>query len=76
MGQLLVRNLDDSVILRLKNEAKAQGLSLEQYLRDLLTEQVKPSKEEIFARLDALFEGEDFVFHRPPEDMIREDRDS
>jgi len=76
MGQLLIRNLEDSVIIRLKKEAKAKGVSLEQHLRDLLTQQVKPSVAEIYAGIDELFEGREFFFHEPPEDMIREDRDS
>ena len=76
MGQLLIRNLDDSVILQLKDVARQKGVSLEQHLRDLLTQQTKPSKTEIFARIDKLFEGRDFVMTVPPEDLIREDRDS
>ena len=38
MGQILVRNLDDSVVISLKAKAKAAGKSLEQYLRDNLTD--------------------------------------
>jgi antitoxin FitA len=37
MGQLLVRNLDDRVIERLKTKAELKGRSLEQELRDVLT---------------------------------------
>ncbi len=37
MGQVLVRNLDDDVIERLKTKAELKGLSLEQELRDILT---------------------------------------
>jgi antitoxin FitA len=37
MGQVLVRNLDDSVIENLKLKAEIKGHSLEQELRDLLT---------------------------------------
>lgn len=37
MGQVLVRNLDDRVIERLKRRAKSKGHSLEQELRELLT---------------------------------------
>jgi plasmid stability protein len=37
MGQVLVRNLDDRVIERLKTKAELKGRSLEQELRDVLT---------------------------------------
>ena len=38
MGQVLVRNLDDRVIERLKTKAELKGCSLEQELRDVLTD--------------------------------------
>ena len=38
MGQMLVRNLDDSVIEGLKRRASERGTSLEQFARDALTE--------------------------------------
>jgi antitoxin FitA len=37
MGQVLVRNLDDRVIERLKTKAELKGRSLEQELREVLT---------------------------------------
>ena len=37
MGQMLVRNLDDAVIEKLKRKALEQGTSLEQLARDALT---------------------------------------
>ncbi len=37
MAQLLIRQLDDQVVAALRARARAQGLSLEQSLRDLLT---------------------------------------
>jgi len=37
VGQVLVRNLDDRVIERLKTKAELKGRSLEQELRDVLT---------------------------------------
>jgi plasmid stability protein len=37
MGQVLVRNLDDGVIERLKRKAVARGTSLEQVAREVLT---------------------------------------
>ncbi len=38
MGQVLIRNLDDRVIERLKTKAELKGCSLEQELRDVLTD--------------------------------------
>ena len=37
MGQVLIRNLDDEVISSLRYKAKVNGHSLEQELRDILT---------------------------------------
>jgi plasmid stability protein len=37
MAQVLIRQLDDHVVAALKARAQAQGVSLEQSLRDLLT---------------------------------------
>ncbi|MCS5700366.1 hypothetical protein NZK32_15100 [Cyanobium sp. FGCU-52] len=36
MAQVLIRQLDDQVVQALRPRARAQGLSLEQSLRDLL----------------------------------------
>ncbi|MCP9820393.1 hypothetical protein KBZ18_12950 [Synechococcus sp. Cruz-9H2] len=38
MAQLLIRQLDDQVVAALRARARAQGLSLEQSLRNLLTD--------------------------------------
>lgn len=38
MGVLTIRNIDDGVKLELRKKAAAQGVSMEQYLRDVLTE--------------------------------------
>jgi plasmid stability protein len=54
MGNMLVRNLDDDVIARLKRRAEDRGTSLEQVARDALTEASKLTREEFLARADAL----------------------
>ena len=56
MGEILVRNLDDSVIERLKARALKAGKSLEQSVREILTAAAKPSREEILAEMDRLRE--------------------
>jgi plasmid stability protein len=54
MGQILVRNLDDAVIDRLKANAAGAGVSLEQSARDILTEAARPSRAEIIDEIDRI----------------------
>ncbi len=56
MGQILVRNLDDRIVERLKQRAKLENTSLEQSVRRILTEAAKPSREQVIAEIDALRE--------------------
>ena len=56
MGQILVRNLEDNVIERLKARALKTDKSLEQSVRDILIEAAKPSREEVWAEIDRLRE--------------------
>lgn len=75
MADIVIRNLDDSVIARLKERAQASGATLEDVVRDILNEAARPSREKLWADIDA---------HRraigPVEpdatDLIRQDRDS
>jgi antitoxin FitA len=75
MGQILVRNLEDSVIERLKARALKADKSLEQTVRDILTEAAKPSREEILAEMDRIRERIGPVDIDLTE-LIRQDRDS
>lgn len=52
MPDLLVRDIDPKLYDRLRKVAEAQGKSLSQTARDVLTEKLKPSKEEIWAEID------------------------
>tara|TARA_R110002095_G_scaffold194354_1_gene172613 strand:- start:1843 stop:2070 length:228 start_codon:yes stop_codon:yes gene_type:complete len=74
MGQILIRNLDDQVIAKLKLNAEAASTSLEQYLRDLLTSKVTFDREAFLAFAKGMQDSA-----RPsnldPTDLIREDRD-
>jgi antitoxin FitA len=57
MGQVLVRNLDDRVIESLKTKAELKGHSLEQELRDVLTDAAPLTPEEkiaLFHKLRAM----------------------
>jgi plasmid stability protein len=80
VGQVIIRNIDDRVLERLKVRAMAQRKSLEQSLRDILTDAAKPSREELLA------EAERIRAMTPPrapgatyptaEQLVREDRDT
>lgn len=75
MAQVLVRNLDDQVVERLRQRAKAEGKSLEQALRDLLTEAARPDREEILAEMDRIRAMTPAVPQTDSAELIREDRD-
>ncbi len=80
MGQILVRNLEDSVIERLKERALKADKSLEQTVRDILTEATKPNCEEAYAEAARIREairlrhGGEIDFDITA--AIREDRDN
>jgi plasmid stability protein len=74
MGQILVRNLDDMVVERLKAIARSRGQSLEQTVRDILTEAVRPSRDEFWALADRIRQDTKGA-PRDPVAIIREDRD-
>ena len=80
MGQVIVRNLDDEVIERHRERAKGRGVSLEQELRDALTESAKLRREERLRKIDALLamtpELPEGVERTPGWVLIREDRDN
>jgi antitoxin FitA len=80
MGQVLIRNIDDDVLERLKRRAVAEHKSLEQSLREALAQLAKPSRAELLADLDRL--RAEIAAQEPDgeypsaEELIREDRDS
>jgi antitoxin FitA len=80
MGQVVIRNLDDEVIERLKAKAAEQHTSLEQSLRDILTAAAQPSRVELLAEVDRIRAmtppRKPGVTYPSAEEMIREDRDS
>lgn len=76
MAQVIVRNLDDEVVARLKQRAQAHGRRLEQELREILTAAAKPTRAERLAEIDRI---RAMTPPGPPIDStagIREDRDS
>ena len=80
MGQVLIRNIDDHVLQRLKQRAAVERKSLEQCLREVLADAAKPSREELLAdlaRIRAMTPPrKPGVTYPTAEELIREDRDS
>jgi antitoxin FitA len=78
MAQVVIRNIEDDVVERLKARAAAEKKSLEQKLRDVLTEAAKPSRAEVIEELRRLRETSPPLPPGAPlaEDLIRDDRDS
>lgn len=77
MAQVVIRNIDDEVMKRLKERARRDGRSLEQTLRDVLTVAARPDREERLAELRRI---RDMSPPLPPgaplaEDLVREGRD-
>jgi antitoxin FitA len=75
MGQIIVRNLDNAVIQKLKERAKRQNKSLERAVRDLLTEAARPSRTESIEAARRIRERIGRVSGDSTA-LIREDRDN
>lgn len=78
MAEVVIRNIDDDVVERLRTRATAEKKSLEQKLRDVLADAAKPTRPEVLAELarcrglsPSLPPGSPLV-----EDIIREIRDT
>lgn len=54
MGSMVIRNIPDDVLARLKENARIAGKSTEQLAREALAEKAKPSREEIIRRMDEI----------------------
>ena len=75
MAQVIVRSLDDDVVIRLKAKAAQRGHSLEQELREILTSAAAPSREDLLTELDRARALTPPGEHPLAEDLIRQDRD-
>ncbi|BBK38214.1 hypothetical protein STAQ_32920 [Allostella sp. ATCC 35155] len=75
MGQILVRNLDDDVIERLKDRARLANLSLEQQVRDILREAAKPSRQALLEEMDRVRAATRGQVTIDSTQIIREERD-
>jgi plasmid stability protein len=76
LTQVIIRNIDDGVIARLKKRAAGQGLSLEESLRRALAALGAPSKEDVTEQLRRI-RAMSPPRTKPPfsEDLVREGRD-
>lgn len=54
MAQVLIRNLDADVLARLKRQAESRALPLEAYLRELLIDAARPSREELLVEFSEI----------------------
>lgn len=75
MAQVIVRNLDDDVVARLKAKARQRGHSLEQELREILSRAAKPSRNELLAEADRIRAMTPEKLQTDSAELIREERD-
>ncbi len=81
MGEIVIGNLDDALVTRLKQRAERQGLSLEESVRRTLediarTEPARMTKEELGKELERIRAMSPPITEPPfSEDLIREGRD-
>ncbi|MEP9374180.1 hypothetical protein [Mesorhizobium sp. KR1-2] len=75
MGSMIIRNIPDEVLSRLKERAKIAGKSTEQLAREALAEKAKPSREEIIRRMEAIRASAKRVSGQQIIDEIRSDRE-
>ncbi|MEQ1890188.1 MAG: plasmid stabilization protein [Alphaproteobacteria bacterium] len=76
MGQVIIRNLPEDIIKRLKLKAEIHGHSLEQELRNILGREAGLTTEEKLALIDTARGMQEKSFAIDSTQMIREDRDS
>lgn len=76
MANLHVRNVEDEIIRRLKDQATRHGRSAEAEHREILRQALSDDKsrrfDELAAQIRELLKGRKYT---PSEDLIREDRD-
>jgi plasmid stability protein len=75
VAQVLVRNLPDDVVARLKARAARARHSLEQELRLILIEAARQGREQVLADMDRIRAMTPNVPQIDSAELIREDRD-
>ncbi|MBI4183118.1 MAG: hypothetical protein HY521_03860 [Proteobacteria bacterium] len=76
MAQVLVRNVDEAVVERLKERARRRGVSLEQQLRDILAEAAGPGRPGLLAELARCRSLTPAGHRTPAEEAVREAREA
>lgn len=79
MAQVVIRNIDDRVLERLKGRAVSQHKSLEQSLREILIDAAKPHPTDLLAeaeRIRAMSKPKADAHFPTAEELIREARDA
>ena len=76
MGTLTIRNLDDEVITRLKQQAKTNHRSLEAQVREVLSETTRQkSNAEFLAEVKRIAAMTPKTLQTDSTDLLREDRE-
>lgn len=75
MAQVVIRNIDDDAMRRLKSRAARKGVSLERELRTILTEAVRVDRAEFAERAAAFRRKLAGRRHSDSTALIRKDRD-
>jgi plasmid stability protein len=80
MAQVVIRNIDEAVMARLRARAAVRRKPLEQALRDILTEAARPTREELVAEMRAIRamtpRRRRGAKYPSAEQMVRDDRDA
>lgn len=75
MAQVVIRNIDDDSMRRLKSRAARKGVSLERELRTILTEAVRTDRAGFAERAAAFRRSLEGRRHSDSTTLIRKDRD-
>lgn len=75
MAQVLIRNVDDAAIERLKARAARKGISLERELRMIIAEAARDDRATVRRRAAALRQALAGRRHSDSTKLIRADRD-
>ena len=75
MAQVVIRNIDDEAMRRLKSRAARKGVSLERELRTILTEAVRADRAGFAAQAAAFRRKLAGRRHSDSTALIRKDRD-
>ncbi len=75
MAQVIIRNIDDAAIQRLKSRAARKGISLERELRTILTQAARVDRTDFVKRAAAFRRKLAGRRHSDSTALIRTDRD-